>query len=221
MWQKLAGLRRQFPWDIISPLLYLEYGATTDVTLLDGTQMTTPIGTPRFCDRLTELALGGPWGSNLELLALFLRYAVACCINDHRPMPFLVGPVDGGGEFFRLMHKKLGKARQTRKSIPRIHKEMRRIFRRQGLPLPWHSNMLRNLGKLAYRPSNNEPFGGDQDLGSDFQPYRVTTEDLHRVERAVSSCTDLDRSLFRSVKDSAQIVSHGRTYDFPEHYEEV
>lgn len=85
--------------------------------------------------------------------------------------------------------------------------------------IPWYSKMLRNIEKLAYKETT-EPFRGD---GADegFEPYRFTTEDLHRVMQAVTHCTVLGRPMFPSVQDPGQILSHARSYDYPKTFEDV
>ncbi|KAI1374717.1 hypothetical protein F4677DRAFT_461155 [Hypoxylon crocopeplum] len=60
MWKKVCRLCRQFPTEIISPLNSLEYGATGQVLLADGTSRPDPIWTPLFCELLGQLAVAGP-----------------------------------------------------------------------------------------------------------------------------------------------------------------
>ncbi|KAI1774830.1 hypothetical protein F4818DRAFT_441654 [Hypoxylon cercidicola] len=223
MWKKICRLRRQFPIDIISRLNYLEYGATARVRLepeegegQDQKDWPDPIWTPRFCERLTRLALGGPWGDNMDLLALFLRYAVACRINDRRAMPFTV--FDDGSRFTRDMMERLSTSRDATKSIPQVHHEVRHAIRQRGFELPWESKVLRNLEKLAYNPETPPQM---EDENGFFYIYQVKTEDLRAVERAVGNCKDLGLPIFRSVKDSAAIISHGRSFDFPKIYDDV
>ncbi|KAI6083287.1 hypothetical protein F4821DRAFT_280973 [Hypoxylon rubiginosum] len=214
MWKKVCRLRCQLPIDIISPFNYLEYGATPRVGPRQ--QWANPIWTPRFCDRLSQLALGGPWGDDMELLALFLRYAVACRINDRRDIPFLTFKNEGS-YFLERMHLKLDMQRDCEKSIPQIHHEVRNYLRDYRM-LTWHSQLLRNIEKLAYDPTT-APFLDDD--GAERSLYRVRTEDLTTVQLAVSNCKDLGRPMFSSVKDSAAIVSHGRNFDFPKIYNDV
>ncbi|KAI1374718.1 hypothetical protein F4677DRAFT_424536 [Hypoxylon crocopeplum] len=76
--------------------------------------------------------------------------------------------------------------------------------------------MMRNLEKLAYDPAT-PPFQGDADV--EFQPYRIITEDLRLVKKAVSQYTYLGRPMFASVSDQARILSHGRNFDSPKTYE--
>ncbi|OTB00149.1 hypothetical protein M426DRAFT_15798 [Hypoxylon sp. CI-4A] len=78
MWKKICRLRRRCPTDIISPLNYLEYGVGDPVLLENGSKAPNAIWNQGFCNRLTNLAIGGPWKNNMDLLALFVRYLAAC-----------------------------------------------------------------------------------------------------------------------------------------------
>ncbi|KAI0381257.1 hypothetical protein F5Y04DRAFT_256162 [Hypomontagnella monticulosa] len=220
MWKKVCRLRRVFPIQIISPLQHLQYGATDPVVLADGTTRPNPVWTPWFCEHLTRLAIGGPWGNNMDLLSLLLRYVVACRTDDRGPIPFILGKAGDGSDFMKLMDSKLGKNRDPTKPIPRIHQEVRREIQARSLDVPWHSQMMRNLEKLAYIPGK-EPNVGLPEAGFESRLYQVTTEDLRKVERAVSGCKDLGRPLFMKVRDAARIASHGRGFDFPKKYSHV
>lgn len=98
-----------------------------------------------------DITLDECWlkGGNMALLALFLRYVVACRMNDHRPMPFLDPRLVEGNIFVGLMNDKLGKARDPNKSIPQMQYEVRGIL--CDTSLLWYSTMLRNIEKPAYR----------------------------------------------------------------------
>ncbi|RYO96248.1 hypothetical protein DL765_011629 [Monosporascus sp. GIB2] len=215
MWKKICKLRRCFPTSIISPLNYLEYHGR--VTLADGTQAADPVWTRGFSDRLVRLTLGGPWGTNITLLTLFIRYAVACRINDRRAVPFAH---ETDSKFLDTMRMRLYVSRDSSKSIPQIHKEVRRGIEATGLALPWYSVLMRNIKKVAYS-QETEAHRGGEDEGA-FSPYRVLTEDLHCVDRAVHHCKDLGRPMFASVGDSARLLSHERGgYDFPKTEEDM
>ncbi|RYP26369.1 hypothetical protein DL768_011737 [Monosporascus sp. mg162] len=215
MWKKICKLRRCFPNSIISPLNYLEYHGR--VTLADGTQAADPVWTRGFSDRLVRLTLGGPWGANITLLTLFIRYAVACRINDRRAVPFAHAT---DSKFLDTMRMRLYVSRDGSKSIPQIHKEVRRGIKATGLNLPWYSVLMRNIKKVAYK-KETEAYRGGEDQSA-FSPYRVLTEDLHCVDRAVHHCKDLGRPMFASVGDSARLLSHERGgYDFPKTQEDI
>ncbi|RYP53032.1 hypothetical protein DL769_010576 [Monosporascus sp. CRB-8-3] len=207
MWKKICRLRRCFPTTIISPEEHLEYDGR--VTLADGTEVADPVWTRGFCDRLVRLALGGPWGGNTTLLALFIRYAVACRMNDRRAVPFAHGT---DSRFMDEMRARLWTRRDGSKSIPQIHGEVRRAAGARRLEVPWYSLVMRNIEKLAYDKETRAYRGAG---GEGRAPYRVRTEDLHRVERAVHHCKDLGMPMFASVGDRARVLSHGRSYDLP------
>ncbi|RYP67577.1 hypothetical protein DL770_008595 [Monosporascus sp. CRB-9-2] len=207
MWKKICRLRRCFPTIIISPRNHLEYDGR--VALADGTEFADPVWTRGFCDRLVRLALGGPWGGNVTLLALFIRYAVACRINDRGAVPFAHAT---DSRFLDTMRTRLYVSRDGSKSIPQIHKEVRRGMKATGLDLPWYSLVMRNIEKAAYDKETRADRGAG---GEGRAPYRVRTEDLHCVERAVHHCKDLGLPTFASVGDKARVLSHGRSYDLP------
>ncbi|KAI1477375.1 hypothetical protein F4774DRAFT_389830 [Daldinia eschscholtzii] len=217
MWKKICRVRQQCPSEIISPLKYLEYGATPRVQLRDGTTKPDPVWSSSFCERLSRLVLSGPWKGNMDLLATFLRYSSACRVDDRRSVPLFMAYDNDDSLFVREVKKKLASHRDPRKTIPRAHQDARREVRQRGVELPWYSQMMRNIEKLAFKPVTNPP-GEDAD---EFPIYPATTEDLRTLERAVSNCTDLGRPMFHSVRDAARLVSHGRNYDHPKTYKEV
>ncbi|RYP26377.1 hypothetical protein DL768_011745 [Monosporascus sp. mg162] len=192
---------------IISPLNHLEYDGR--VALADGTEVADPVWTRGFCDRLVRLALGGPWGGNVTLLALFIRYAVACRINDRGAVPFAHGT---DSWFMDEACARLWTRRDGSKSIPQIHKEVRRAAEAKSLGVPWYSLLMRNIEKVAYGKETPVHRGAG---GEGRTPYRVRTEDLHCVERAVHHCKDLGLPMFASLGDRARVLSHGRSYDLP------
>ncbi|RYP10913.1 hypothetical protein DL764_000349 [Monosporascus ibericus] len=207
MWKKICRLRRCFPTTIISPRNHLEYDGR--VALAGGTEVADPVWTRGFCDRLVRLALGGPCGGNVTLLALFIRYAVACRINDRGAVPFTH---DTDSWFMDEARARLWTRRDGSKSIPQIHKEVRRAARTRSLGVPWYSLVMRNIEKAAYDKEVRARRGAD---GGGRAAYRVRTEDLHCVERAVHHCKDLGLPMFASLGDRARVLSHGRSYDLP------
>ncbi|OTB00150.1 hypothetical protein M426DRAFT_15799 [Hypoxylon sp. CI-4A] len=118
----------------------------------------------------------------------------------------------------RAAHHAINVERDAGKSLPRIHQEVRCRCRADGYDIPWFSEMMRNIEILAYDPATEPLVGGD---GDEFHSYRITTEDLHLVDRAVSNCQDLGQPMFRSVRDMARIAAHGRGLDFPTKYDHV
>ncbi|KAI0109720.1 hypothetical protein F4814DRAFT_424430 [Daldinia grandis] len=218
MWKKICRLRRVFPPNVISPLMRLEYGATARVNLADGTTRPDPIWSSAFCDRLTKLALGGPWGDDMELLAMFVRYASACRIDDRGPIPLFTLTNQDRSWFLRHINDKLTYNRDPNKTIPQAHQEARRAVQTSGYKLSWHSQMMRNIEELVFERAAQPP---RNDGGDGYRTYSVLTEDLRAVERAVSNCKDLGRPLFASVRDACRIVSHGRSFDYPKTYEHV
>lgn len=209
MWKKICRLRECFPISIICQSNMLEYGASDPVTLSDGSQAPNPVWNRGFCDRMVRLSLGGPWKGNIFLLAMFIRYAVACRMNDRRFIPMEHRTSD---TFLSAMGRVLGEQRDGTQSIPRIHKAVRRQIRQTGVYLPWFSMLMRNIEKLAYK-NETAPFFGEDEV--ERRPYRVLTEDLHCVELAVHHCKDMGQSMFSSVGGKAKIASHERGYDYP------
>lgn len=208
MWKKICLLRRCFPTDIISEENHLEYGASDLMILPDGTEAPNPVWNRGFCERLSRLALGGPWGGNMSLLALFIRYTTACRLNDRRNVPFIHRT---DSTFLDTMSIKLSQTRDATKSIPQIHKEVRQEMIAKGIILPWYSTIMRNIEKRAYSKDYVIQGNGIKK----YTLYRVRTEDLRCVEYAVHHCKDLGMPIFTSIGDTARTLSHGRQYDFP------
>ncbi|KAI1640636.1 hypothetical protein F4809DRAFT_637439 [Biscogniauxia mediterranea] len=211
MWKKICKVLKVAPTDIVGPTKHLAYGGkTVNVGKTASVSRDTwpdPNWSTAFCSGLARVALGGPCGKDVRLLALFLRYAVACRLNDRRP--FLMLGVNWD-KFLELAEDKLERNRNPSVSIAQAHKEVREIIRSREVPLPWYSDVMRNLEKLVYKP-NTPPL---QQPGEPVE-YMLQTEDLTNLEKAFNGCKVNGRSLFTSVEIGWSMASHQRS-DWPE-----
>ncbi|KAK6837044.1 hypothetical protein PG987_007539 [Apiospora arundinis] len=207
MWQKTLGLRRCRPTDIIGANNYLQYAATPGKTL-GGRTYPEPIWTGKFCQRLVRLVVCFP-GDDVQMVALFLRWAVACRINDRRRMPLLVESTAEG--FFLELERQI-KECDGRKSLPRIHHDVRQTFRDDETKLPWYSDVLRNIEKLLYSKDTPKTRGPVGCRWEDFAPYQVTTEDLGAVIRAFDSVRKQGIAVFANSGDTAKVVGDHRKF---------
>ncbi|OTB02821.1 hypothetical protein M426DRAFT_24256 [Hypoxylon sp. CI-4A] len=196
-WKQMYQLTKKFPVDVISPLQHLEYAAKSnaEVTLADGTVKPNPVWNQGFCQKFLHLVIGGPYNGNLNLVAMHLRYAKACSINDCRSVPLILPGVNHGDDFLRNMNRVLNLERDPRKSIPLLHKEVRDAMRAEGCDISWHSKMMIALEKSFYR-RETPPL---QENGV-FTPYKITTEDLSN-----------GYPMFNTARDASAILQNGRS----------
>ncbi|KAI1084499.1 hypothetical protein F5B20DRAFT_591447 [Whalleya microplaca] len=209
MWKKICKVLQCAPTDIVGRKTCLVYGVKT--VTIDGRERPNPNWHGRFCHRLLAVALGGPCGRDVDLLALFIRYAVACRLNDHGRFPFLGVRGDSNCAFLKMMAAGLEKRADFRLSVAQVHKKVRGRMRAKGFGIPWYSDVMRNLEKLAYRDSTPP----SRTRGEPLEVYPVTTEDLHNLEKAFDGCELCGRPRFPRVEHTLALFSHKRT-DFPE-----
>ncbi|KAH9907085.1 hypothetical protein F4778DRAFT_613623 [Xylariomycetidae sp. FL2044] len=211
MWKRVCRITHRAPPTILCRSNGLEYAATPRITLTDGSSCPDPIWTARFCDKFSKLTIGGPWGNNMALFTLFLRYTVACRINDRRKLLF---EHNTESKFMERMQDRLGPNRDPRKSIPKIHQEVRASLNKDGVQLPWYSHMFRKLEQLTYKAEESS----DED---EETPYQLTTGDLTVVQRAVSNCKVFGRPMFQPVGDISRVLIHGLGYEYPKDIEDI
>lgn len=217
MWTRMLGLRKCRPTDIIGPGQFLEYGATPDKTL-GGQAYPEPIWTGNFCAQLLRLVTCCCPDGDVQLVCVFLRYAVACRINDRRRMPLLHTFVTDD-EFLDDLQSELDDTDGSR-SLVKIHQDVRNDWRQRmaadptrSVKLPWYSDMLRNIEKELYR-QDTAKFRGPVGLEFvDFEPYKVLTKDLFAVVRAFDSVRQNGIALFANSADTAKSVGETRKFD--------
>ncbi|KAK9415014.1 hypothetical protein SUNI508_10619 [Seiridium unicorne] len=213
MWKRIVGYMRCFPTDIIGPQTYLEYAGRAKISV-DGASYPDPQWDATFCVRLARIALAGPCRGNPRLVAMFVRYLKACEINDRRRIP-----LDHGTES-RFLHRLCKQLATTdgRRSLPTIHQVVRREMTAEGMSLPWYSDVLRQIEKIAYR-EDTPPFRANLDeLFIHFEPYQVRSPDFVMVERAfnhVHSFLGPGGRLFSNVGDNFRHVISARKFQKP------
>ncbi|KAK6073785.1 hypothetical protein SCUP515_06707 [Seiridium cupressi] len=144
----------------------------------------------------------------------YLEYLKVCEINDRRRIP-----LDHGTEsrFLHRLRKQLATT-DGRRSLPTIHQEVRREMTAEGMSLPWYSDVLRQIEKIAYR-KDMPPFCANVDeLLINFEPYQVRSPDLVMVERTfnhVHSFLGPGGRLFSNVGDNFRHVISARKFQKP------
>ncbi|KAI0186360.1 hypothetical protein EV127DRAFT_514525 [Xylaria flabelliformis] len=162
LWRKCCHLR-VFPTDIIGAEHYMEYG--TDVVVGDGESVSrpNPDWTKQFCDELGNLVFGSPCNGNMGLLALLIRYAAACRINDRRKVPM----DDSAGtelEFFNVMKEQMELSGGSL-SLQEIGEKARETWQLRGFDKLWVIQVLENLENM-YAPDDEEDDGEDDREGN-------------------------------------------------------
>ncbi|KAI4865163.1 hypothetical protein F4820DRAFT_448243 [Hypoxylon rubiginosum] len=203
LWRKTCHLRQAFPTDVIGPRQYLQYATTAKVKVKRGVWAADPNWNRNFCETLDFLIIASPCGNDLGLLSLFIRYAVACRINDRRRVP--IGELGTGHPFLKEL-KRVMKGSQGGMTLPAIGEEARRNWERRGMALPWEALTLQQLETVAF-DVNREAFRDDS---AEFLPYEVVTGDLKAVTEAFRTTTDLGYPIFGDLDDRWKVVSNSR-----------
>ncbi|KAI2601971.1 hypothetical protein GGR54DRAFT_559880 [Hypoxylon sp. NC1633] len=203
MWRKACNLRKVFPTDIIGAKEYLEYGEGV-IEVSEGVHVPDPHWIRGFCVALDFLIVASPCRGDMGLLGLFIRYAVACRINDRRQVP-----LDESGlrcAFFKFM-KQAMKSSDGSTSLREIGVNVRRLWVERGLPLPWEALVLKQIEK-SVGDSEAEPVF--QEEGAWFQPYAVCTADLKCVNSAFRNVTDIGYPMFSNMDEVFTVLSNAR-----------
>ncbi|KAK8127148.1 uncharacterized protein PG998_002907 [Apiospora kogelbergensis] len=215
MWTRMLGLRKCRPTDIIGRGQFLEYGPSHKT--LAGRVYPDPLWNGTFCKKLLRLVLCCPDG-DVRLVCVFLRYAVACRINDRRPVP-LVHDFSGEDPFLADLQADLY-ATDGRRSLAKIHHDARKRWQQERAQqrgyspkLPWYSDMLRNIEKELYRKDTPEFRGAVGHKLVDFEPYQVETSDLSALLRAFDSVRQNGVALFANSADTARAMGEVRKFD--------
>ncbi|OTB08559.1 hypothetical protein M426DRAFT_7872 [Hypoxylon sp. CI-4A] len=200
LWRKAIQLRRVFPTDIIGAKEYLQYGTLVES---NDTWIVDPNWSRPFCEALDLLIIGSPCEDDMPLLALFIRYAVACRINDRRQVP--VGD-DPWRPFLQFMQEGMRRSEGSL-SLPEIGRDARRDWTRLGRTLPWEARVMHEIERLAFH-QGVPPFNSDE--SEPFQPYSVIKEDLETAKKALNSIKDMGGPSFTDLEDKYAFVSTNR-----------
>lgn len=212
MWRKICRLRGCFPEQIIGAKNYLEYGEQIEH---QGVWRPNPNWTKNFCKALEELAICSPCDDNMDLLGLFIRYAVACSMDDRRRVP--VDNSRTAQPFFDVLQEHIQQQKGA-KSLKDLCHEVRTGWANRGLSLPWEALVLVEIERLA-RPSGKRI---NQDRDGVFKCYPVLTDDLKTVSRAFSSLRNLGLPKFPNINEVQNLISYARSVgDAPKTMEEL
>ncbi|TRX94120.1 hypothetical protein FHL15_004888 [Xylaria flabelliformis] len=229
LWRKCCHLR-VFPTDIIGAEHYMEYGA--DVVVGESVSRPNPDWTKQFCDELGILIFGSPCNDNMGLLALLIRYAVACRIDDRRKVPMEDSATELG--FFDVMKEQMELSGGSL-SLQEIGEKARETWQLRGRAKSWEIQVLENLENM-YVPDDEEGDDGevdgegedgeDEDEGEDegederederedeetgFAPYKVLLEDLVALREAFGRVSDLGFPLFANIEMRYKVVAQAR-----------
>ncbi|KAI6089601.1 hypothetical protein F4821DRAFT_275712 [Hypoxylon rubiginosum] len=203
LWRKACQLRRVFPTDVVGPKQYLEYAATPGVKVTEDVFAPNPCWTRSFCEALDFLIVASPCRGDMNLLSMFIRYAVALRINDRRRVP--IGKSGAGNPFLKEMDRVM-REHKGALDLPNIGREARRAWSSRGVELPWVALSLRELERAVFN-GEVEPFLDD---GSLFQSYKVVTGDLKVVARAFKETTDMGLPIFIDMDERWKVVSNSR-----------
>ncbi|KAI1480018.1 hypothetical protein F4774DRAFT_425144 [Daldinia eschscholtzii] len=203
LWRKTCQLREVFPTDIIGSREYLEYGEKVEVA--KGVWEPNPNWPRSFCEALDFLVIASPCRGDMGLLSLFIRYTVACSINDRRCVPMdksrLRNPY-----FHKIDHAmKKGKGSM---SLPEVGLKVRQVWERENLEVPWEGRVLSILEEDGF-DEETEPFV--QGEGAEFQLYAVTANHLKVLTNAFRTVGDLGVPMFSDMDGRFRVVSNSRS----------
>ncbi|KAI1134682.1 hypothetical protein F5Y05DRAFT_421873 [Hypoxylon sp. FL0543] len=204
MYRKICRVRGVFPEDIIGERTMLRYGEEVEIGRRDWRP--TPNWTKNFCKRLEKLAISSPCNDNMNLLALFIRYAVACQVNDRRVVP--LGDSKTGQMFFELMTAVMKEARGS-KSLPEIGEDARSRWTSKGWKLPWEARVLQGLEEIAY--DGEAPAIEEEEEREDPGPYQVNADDLGYLIVVFGKVADAGHPVNYDMDDRQSVVSYARS----------
>ncbi|KAI0474548.1 hypothetical protein F4859DRAFT_514400 [Xylaria cf. heliscus] len=212
LWRKCCHLR-VFPTDIIGPEHYMEYGSHV---VIRGSSRPDPDWTKQFCDELAHLIFGSPCNDNMGLLALLIRYAVACRIDDRRGVP--MDDSATGLQFFDVMREEMERAGGSF-NLYDIGERARGAWQLRGLVKSWEMRVLENLETMyfgAERDGDSDSDGEDRrrSEGADglapYRAYRVLLKDLVALREAFEQVSDLGLPVFANIEMRYKIVTQVR-----------
>ncbi|OTA98120.1 hypothetical protein M426DRAFT_17731 [Hypoxylon sp. CI-4A] len=211
LWRKTCQIRHVFPTDIIGAKEYLEYGAKE--RSVEDVKFPDPNWTKEFNSALDILVIASPCQEDMGLLALFIRYAVACRINDRRRVP--MDETRARSRFFEEMEEAIRLA-DGAESLPDIGEDVRRDWAGRGLTLPWEALALQGIEERAWF-EGAPPFGLNPEESILSHPYSVLTNDLRRVREAFENVKDHQSGapLFRDMEEKGSITSNARSGGAP------
>jgi hypothetical protein len=123
----------------------------------------------------------------MKLLSLFIRYVVACQLDDRTGVP--MNDSKTGHPFFVVMTDAIKEA-NGQLSLPEIGEAARATWPSRGCFLPWEASVLEGIEKIAF---DGEPTATKRRRGG---PYEVHTGDLDVLIFVIATCKTWDvRSL--------------------------
>ncbi|KAI1798642.1 hypothetical protein F4811DRAFT_547720 [Daldinia bambusicola] len=203
LWRKTCQLRGIFPTDVIGAKEYLEYGEKVEVAR--GVWESNPNWPRAFCEALDLLVIASPCRADMGMLSLFIRYAVACSINDRRYVPMDASRLRN--PYFHKVEDAMKRAKGSM-SLPEIGSRVRQLWKREGLELPWEARVLSVLERDGFDEETEPLF---QEEGAEFRPYAVTTDHLKLLTQAFKAAGDLGVPMFSDMEERFRVVSNSRT----------
>ncbi|KAI1411329.1 hypothetical protein F5Y13DRAFT_191268 [Hypoxylon sp. FL1857] len=200
MYRKICRIRGVFPEDIVGERTMLQYAEEVQIGPRDWRP--NPNWTKNFCKRLEQLAISSPCQENMDLLALFIRYVVACQLNDRRVVP--MDNSNTGQMFFELMTTVMKEARGS-KSLQEVGEDARSRWTSKGWKLPWEAKVLRGIESVAYNDEARPIIEGEV-----LRPYQVNTEDLEDLIFVFESMADTGYPV-HNMDERQSVVSYARS----------
>ncbi|KAI0399483.1 hypothetical protein F4802DRAFT_602917 [Xylaria palmicola] len=154
-----------------------------------GRNLADPNWDQYFSVALDCLVFGSPCDDSMDLLALFIRYAVACR-TDRRRVP--MDDSATGSPFFEEMETQIRQAR-GRLNLRAIGEKAREAWTARGLAVTWEMQVLNNLeimcldvdDWLREEEEEEEEEEEGQEVGARSPaPYKVLVEDLKALQKA-------------------------------------
>ncbi|KAI3335315.1 hypothetical protein F4824DRAFT_511237 [Ustulina deusta] len=201
LWRRCCHLRQVFPTDIIGPEHNMEYGVDM---VLKKTTRTNPNWSRGFCLALDRLIFSSPCNDNMNLLALFIRYAVACRIDDRRRVP--MDDSATGHPFFDVMKEEIELADGSL-DLRRIGERAREVWQSRGFATSWEIQVLESLENRYF---DEEQIDRDVEVEDDLAPYRVLPTDLYRLQKAFEKLSDLGVPIFTDMETRYKVRCHSR-----------
>ncbi|KAI1313297.1 hypothetical protein F5Y03DRAFT_338624 [Xylaria venustula] len=189
LWRKCCHIRKTFPTDIIGPTHYTNYGLNATAK---GRRRPDPDWSQTFCMKLDRLVFGSPCNSNTKLLALFIRYAVACR-TDRRRVPMHDSAT--GHRFFDVMKEQIELA-NGRLNLRAIGTKARQEWVSRGLVKSWEMQVLKKLEYTLLKVVDGDE---EDDAEDGLAPYRVHSVDLDNLLNAFETVSDEGLPLFTNI----------------------
>ncbi|RYP21716.1 hypothetical protein DL765_002072 [Monosporascus sp. GIB2] len=208
MWRKICRMVKCFPTDIIGAKQDLRYAQSTAVlrqgfggTTIEGATVSDPNWSWRFTEPLSALALGSPCRDNVDLLAFFIRYAVACRTNDRRRYRTRTRNI--ACVFLRELAALMART-DGNDPVVELHAELRRKWTADGRHIPDSSEVLLEIEQRSWDASVPERRAGEDE--ESFAPYPALTEDLTSVLEAFKNARHKGLRMYPDPQERAAVL---------------